>query len=118
MPGIWENDHWARRFKTHDSELAEIEAKFAFLKSSYLFEDKAKEILARYGREAGLAAQYTSDPKVTKAYADEVKKLTQEGRYNELAGLQQKYFSELPESCLRARDHRRENPEYSVAQRG
>lgn len=88
----------ARRFKTHAAELAEIEAKYAFLKSSYLYEDKANGILARYGREAGMAAEYVSDPNVTKTYAAEFKKLTQEGRYNELAGLQQKYFPELPDA--------------------
>jgi len=88
----------ARRFKTHEAELAEIEAKYAFLKSSYLFEDRAKEILLRYGREAGIAMQFVSDPKVTKDYANEVKKLAQEGRNSELAGLQQKYFSELPDA--------------------
>jgi hypothetical protein len=93
----------ARRFKVHQGELPELKKKYAFLQTAYYLSGKEQEILLRCGRESGSVGQSTSDPKAMKAYSDEVKKLTQEGRYSEMAELQKKYFGDMAEADKRSR---------------
>jgi hypothetical protein len=91
----------ARRFKVHQNELPELKKKYAYLQTAYYVSGKDQEVLVRCGRESGSAPQATIDPKLTKAYSEEVQKLTSEGRYNELAGLQKKYFGDMADAQKR-----------------
>lgn len=93
----------ARRFKVHQAELLELKKKYAFLQTAYYPNGKEQEIALRCGRESGSVVQSMADPKAMKAYSEEVKKLTQEGRYNEMAGLQKKYFGDLADADKRAK---------------
>jgi hypothetical protein len=85
----------ARRFKVHQDELPVLKKKYVYLQTAYYLSGKDQEVLARCGRESGNALQATTDPKLMKAYSEEVQKLTKEGRYNELADLQKKYFGDM-----------------------
>jgi hypothetical protein len=98
-----ELDNQARRFKVHQTELPELRKKYAFLQTAYYLNGKEQEILLRCGRESGAVGQSTSDPKAMKAYSDEIKTLTQEGRYAEVAELQKKYFGDMAEVDKRSR---------------
>jgi len=91
----------AKKFKVHQAEVPELKRKYAWLQSCYYQAGKDQEILTRYGRESGNTVQSMTDPKLMKAYTEEVQKLTQEGRYDQLAGLQKKYFSDVPEADKR-----------------
>jgi len=93
----------ARRFKVHQAELPELKKKYAFLQAAYYPSGKEQEIILRCGRESGTVVQAMADPKAMDAYSEEVKKLTQEGRYNELAGLQKKYFGDMADAGKRAK---------------
>jgi hypothetical protein len=93
----------AKRHKTHDAELAELRAKYAFLKTAWYLEGKDQEALVRGGRESGNAAQFVTDKKILDAYNEEVKKAMAEGRYQDVAGLHAKYFGELPDAARRSK---------------
>lgn len=89
-----ELEEQAKKFKTHQAELPELKKKYDFLQSAYYLTGKEQEVLAKYGRESGNMTQTTSDPKLMKAYSDELNKLTKEGRYTEVAALAKKYFGD------------------------
>jgi hypothetical protein len=91
----------AKKFNSHQAEIPELKKKYAFLQTSYYQGGKDQEILRRYGLESGNSTQTMSDPKALKAYADEMTKLTQEGKYDQLAGLRAKYFGDQKEADKR-----------------
>lgn len=93
----------ARRFKVHQAELPELKKKYAFLQTAYYLGGKEQEVILSCGRESGSVVQSMADPKAMKAYSEEVKKLTQEGRYDEMAGLQKKYFGDMADADKRAK---------------
>jgi TRAP-type uncharacterized transport system substrate-binding protein len=83
--------------------LPELKKKYAFLQTAYYLNGKEQEVILRCGRESGSVVQSMADPKAMKAYSEEVKKLTEAGRYNELAELQKKYFGDMAAADKRAK---------------
>jgi hypothetical protein len=108
-----ELERQSKRFKGHEAELAELKAAYAYLNSSFYFEKKYQEILTRCGNESGNGEMRMADPKISKEYAAEIKKLQEEGRYQEMAALNEKYFGNQAEA-----EKRRKADNFGVWKKG
>ena len=85
----------AHQHPGHDAELAELQKRYGWLRSAFFIEEKVTPILGRCSLEAGESAA-ANDPKAAKEAADQMMKLAKEGRYQEMAKLQQQSFGGDP----------------------
>jgi hypothetical protein len=96
----------AKKFKAHQAELPALKAKYEFLQTAYFLTGKDAEVLSKYGRLSGSVMGASNDPKAMNAYAEEMKKLMAEGKYDQLESLGTKYFGDQKAAeKLRKADH-------------
>jgi hypothetical protein len=87
VPFFRELERQAQKFSGHDSELAELKKKYAWLARASYIDNMDDKIFRRYSNEARGIDPALSEPGAMQAFQAKLRKLSDEGRYAEAAAI-------------------------------